>query len=153
MWQRASALNEVFQSCCASFTAALGVGGDSQECLGPLVHHGGLPPNHLLVPRGEARSRPSNGRLVVLLVGQVLTHAPHLTPGQLVLFAGDEKRARLDPTLYLTPQPDTPANNRCDLIYGRGKNNNFHLVSRRRLFGQDCLLITPWQLIGEKPPL
>ena len=139
MWQPASALNEVFQSCCASFTAALGAGGDSQECLGRLVHHGGLPPNHLLVPRGEARSRPSNGRLVVLLVGQVLTHASHLTPWQLVLFAGDttaqtQKRARLDPTtLYLTPQPDTPANNRCDLIYGAGQNNSFHFVLKTEI--------------------
>ena len=49
-----------------------------------------------------------------------------------------QKRARLDPT----PQPDTPASNRCDLIYW-GQNNRFHLVSRQRLFGQDCLLITP----------
>ena len=89
-------------------------------------------------PRGEARSRPSNGRLVVLLVGQVLTHAPHLTPEQLVLFAAeDEKRARLDPTLvYLTPQPETRANNRCDLI--NGENNSFHLVSAACLAKTVC---------------
>ena len=89
LWAPASAPNEVFPILLHLLEAAAGVGDDSQECLAD-HHPGGLHcPNHLLVPGGGAGSRPSNGRLVVLPVGQVSTPAPHLTLEQLVLFAGD----------------------------------------------------------------
>ena len=112
LWKRASAPNEVFPILLQFLEAAAGVGDDSQECLAD-HHPGGLHcPNHLLVPGGGAGSRPSNGRLVVLLLEQVSTHAPHLTPWQLVLFAGDttaktQKRASQAGPYYTLPDTST----------------------------------------------